>query len=386
VPRRGHASTEELSFMRYTLLSEVKHRIAVDEPLPFHVYNKDRTLLLAKGMTVDNLAQMQALFERGTLVDLAELHRGADLIRHAPAELLPALWTDNMDRVERALRDTHLGSFREALDEVSEPVNALIDRDPDLAIFQVMRQDSTESMKYGIEHSIHCAIVCRLVARRLQWAPDEATRAFKSALTMNLSMLELQGVLAGQRTAPTDEQRRQIHSHPIRSREMLEHAGVTDADWLRAVEQHHEQPDRSGYPYGINNPSEMATLLQRADVYTAKLSARSNREPMAADRAGREIFMRDPSNPITAALVKEFGVYPPGCYVALASGETGIVVKRGPTVMAPVVAAMTDRHGDALPEPVRRDTTQSAFAVVSVVPAKSMKVRMPADKLALLAA
>jgi len=372
--------------MRYTLLADVKHRIAVSQPLPFHVYNKDKTLLLAKGMTIDSVDQLQALFERGTMVDLAELHRGPDLIRHAPADLLPALWVDNMDRVERTLRNATSETFREALDEVSQPVSALIDRDPDLAIFQVLRHDSTDAMKYGIDHSIHCAIVCRLVAQRLQWTADEATRAFKAALTMNLSMLELQGVLASQTTPPTDEQRRKIHSHPIRSREMLVHAGVGDADWLQAVEQHHEQSDRSGYPFGINNPSELATLLQRADIYTAKLSSRTNRDPMAADRAGREIFMRDPSNPITAALVKEFGVYPPGCYVTLASGESGIVVKRGPTVMAPVVAVMTNRHGDALIDPIRRDTTQPGLAVVSVIPAKAMKVRMPAEKLALMTA
>ena len=39
--------------------------------------------------------------------------------------------------------------------------------------------------------------------------------------------------------------------------------------------------------------------------------------------------MQDPGHPICAALVKEFGVYPPGCFVTLASGETGVVVKRG---------------------------------------------------------
>lgn len=367
--------------MRYTLFSAVKHRVAVGQPLPFHVYNNDRTLLLAKGMTVDSVEQMDALFERGTVVDLAELHRGADLIRHAPVELLPTLWTDNMESVARTLRNAKHETLRAALDEVSAPVSALIDRDPDLAIFQVLRHEPTEATRYGTEHAIHCAIVCRLVAQRLHWSADEATRAFKAALTMNLAMFELQGVLASQTTPPTDEQRRQIHSHPIRSREMLILAGVSDADWLQAVEQHHEMPDRSGYPFGINNPSELASLLQRADIYTAKLSPRAHREPMPADRAGREIFMRDPSNPITAALVKEFGVYPPGCFVSLASGETGIVVKRGPTVMAPVVAVMTDRHGDALPEPLRRDTTHAGFAVVAVIPARAMKVRMPTEKL-----
>jgi HD-GYP domain-containing protein (c-di-GMP phosphodiesterase class II) len=372
--------------MRHTQLAVVKHRIALGQPLPFNVYNKDLTLLLAKGMAIDDAAQLEALLERGTVVDLAELHRATDAIKHAPVDLLPALWQDNMDRVARTLRTVQVETFREALEEVAEPVTTLIDRDPDLAIFQVLRQDTSATLQYGINHAVHTAIVCRLVAQRLQWSPADATRAFKAALTMNLAMFELQGILASQSTPPTDEQRRQIHSHPIRSREMLMNAGVADHDWLKAVEQHHEQPDRSGYPFGINNPSEIATLLQRADVYTAKLSARATREPMAADRAGRELFMRDPANPITAALVKEFGVYPPGCYVALASGETGVVIKRGPTVMAPVVAAMTNRHGDALVEPVRRDTTQPGQTVVAVLPAKSVKVRLTPEKLLAMAA
>jgi HD-GYP domain-containing protein (c-di-GMP phosphodiesterase class II) len=199
-------------------------------------------------------------------------------------------------------------------------------------------------------------------------------------------MFELQGVLAQQPGRPTDEQMRQIRSHPVRSRAMLEQAGVTDKDWLVGVEQHHETGDRMGYPMGIGTPSELATLLNRADIYAAKLSPRAGRDPLPADRAGRELFMRDPGNPMTAALVKEFGVYPPGCYVSLASGETGVVVKRGPTVMAPVVAVLVDRHGVPVVVNVKRDTANPAYAVAGAVPPQQMKVRMAPESLAVLAA
>jgi HD-GYP domain-containing protein (c-di-GMP phosphodiesterase class II) len=371
--------------MRYTQLAVVKHRVAVGEPLPFNVYNNDYTLLLARGQVVDSATQMEALFTRGMLVDLAELHRGPEGIKHAPAQLLPTLWTENLRSLHETLRSASAATFRAALDEATEPVVALIERDPDLAIFQVLRQEGNEHVQYGVNHATHCAIVARLVAHRLGWSDDEATRAFKAALTMNLSMLELQGILAAKPQAPTEEQRRLIHTHPLRSREMLTAAGVADADWLLAVEQHHEEPDRSGYPFGIANPSELATLLRKADVYMAKLSPRANRESIAADRAGRELFMRDPANPITAAIVKEFGVYPPGCFVMLASGETGVVVRRGPTVMAPVVAVMTARSGTPISEPLRRDTSQSAFAITSVLPAAAVRARIAPEKLAALA-
>jgi ribosomal protein L2 len=60
-------------------------------------------------------------------------------------------------------------------------------------------------------------------------------------------------------------------------------------------------------------------------VYTSKLAARSSRDALAADIAGRQMFMQDPGHPMTAALVKEFGIYPPGCHVRLNSGELRMV-------------------------------------------------------------
>ncbi|MFO1268189.1 MAG: hypothetical protein U1F67_16305 [Rubrivivax sp.] len=96
---------------------------------------------------------------------------------------------------------------------------------------------------------------------------------------MNLSMLALQGELSRQRTPPTQEQRLALQSHPMRSVQMLQRAGVRDAEWLRAVLQHHEVEDGS-YPSGRNDVCELASLARRADVYV-KLSspARATRWP-----------------------------------------------------------------------------------------------------------
>jgi hypothetical protein len=142
-------------------------------------------------------------------------------------------------------------------------------------------------------------------------------------------------------------------------------AGVTDADWLAAVGDHHEAPGGCGYPAGLQTVGELATLVRRADIYTAKLSPRAGRNAIAADRAGRLMFMQEPGHPMVAALVKEFGVYPPGCFVRLASGETGMVVRRGASVVAPVVAVLGAPGGAGQPQ--RRDTSQKAYAVQSVL-------------------
>lgn len=373
----------------HTPLAQVRHRVLAGQPLPFNVYRPDTTLLLARGQVLHDPRQIEALFERGSLVDLHELRALAGAnpaaeVRSAPREALPGLWRDGMARVGEVLRRPQAEGFRAALDDAAAPLQALIERDPDLAIFQVLRQEGSARVQYGLNHSVHSAIVARLVAGRLGWAEADLQRAFKAALTMNVAMLELQGQLAEQLTPPTAAQRAQILAHPRRGRELLELAGVTDADWLLAVEQHHEERDGSGYPAGLREPAELATLLHRADVYCAKLSSRATRDAEPADRAGREIFMQDPGHPVCAALVKEFGVYPPGCFVTLASGETGVVVQRGKTVMTPIVAALTNPYGAPLREPVRRDTMMPLHAIVGVLPARQMRAPVALERLVTL--
>lgn len=368
--------------MQLATLATVSHRIHIGAPLPFNVRDNDLTLLLARGQPVRDSQHLQALVTRGALVDLAEVGMGAEeQIRHAERRELPRLWTQCLTQVNLALRQGTEAGFRDALDQASTPVMALVARDPDLAIFHILRAGGSADLDYGAQRSVHSAITTWLVAQRLGWDADESVKGFKVALTMNLSMLELQGQLARQ-TRPLDAvQRQALTTHPARSVQMLQAAGVTDRDWLRAVLDHHEQEDGSGYPSGRRDVGDLASLARRADVYTAKLSARGYRDALAADVAGRQMFMHDPGHPMTAALVKEFGIYPPGCHVRLASGEVGIVVARGPTVSTPVVACLTNERGAPLPEPVRRETTDKRHAVEGIVGERTVNVRVTAEKL-----
>lgn len=371
--------------MQFTALSTVEHRIRVGEPLPFDVHDADRTLLLARGQRVESAEQLRALLERGALVDLAQLQTEQERLRRLPRDQLVRRWQLCLDSAEQALRRVPYESFRIALDTVTTPVVALIERDPDLAIFQILRGEGGERTAYGVRRSLNCAITAYLVARRLGWDAPAMQRVFRVALTMNVSMLELQGELARQRTPPTPAQLAALQSHPLRSARMLELSGVRDADWLLAVARHHEVEHGGGYPAGIGEVGDLASLARRADVYTAKLASRSHRSALAADVAGRQMFMDDPGHPMTAALVKEFGIYPPGCCVRLVSGAVGIVVERGALVTTPVVACLSGPGGASLPAPVRVDTALPQHAVAGVIGEHRMNLDVTADKLLSLA-
>jgi len=313
----------------------------------------------------------------GAVVDADDLHA-------VPTNRLSALWDGGFARVERVLRAHADPGFTESLDRVAAWLTSLIDRDPDFAIFQVVRQEIAGVGRYGAAHSLHAAIAVTLAAQRLGWAAGDVHTAFKAALTMNLSMLELQGQLALQPSPLTPTQREAIRLHPMRSAEVLRAAGVADEDWLAAVAQHHEAPGGSGYPNKLHEPTEMAGLLRRADVYTAKLSPRATRKPLPAHEAARSMFLQDRGHPMAAALVKAFGVYPPGCCVRLATGEVALVVKRGGNTNTPIVATLTDKHGDPIPESLLRGTDRAGHAVVRVIDEKLLTICISRERLAAL--
>ena len=368
--------------MQYIQLEALKHHLRVGVPLPFNVHQSDHTLLLARGQIVGSTCQLEALFERGMLVDIAELETARERILKAPRKQLPTIWDRAIDKAGQALLVLPSDGFEVVVEEVAQPLVALVERDPDLAIFQELRRHGNGPTQYGVTHAIHCAIAVFLSAHRLGMAAIEVQRAFKAALTMNVSMFELQGQLATQVGPLTAEQREAVHAHPQRSVQMLQVAGVSDAEWLEAVAQHHEASYGSGYPDGLREVTPLAALLHHCDMYTAKLSPRHSREALTADVAARRLFSANPGSPMAAALIKEFGLYPPGCFVKLKSGETGVVVRRSASAHSPQVAAMTDAHGASLTEPVTRDTALPAYAIVSALGAGCARLPLVQDALA----
>ena len=284
------------------------------------------------------------------------------------------------------LRASVHADFLRALNEVSAPILHLVERDPDLAIFQVLRQEGMPENQYGVQHGVHAAITALLAAKRLGASPDESLRAFRAALTMNIAVLDLQGRLAHQLFPLNPRQKRAIEEHPTKSRELLEGHRIQDLDWLRAVAEHHQRPDGQGYPQGSGEPSTLAQLIAATDVFTAKLSTRASRGPLPADRAVRDFFLANKTQPAAAAILKEFGVFPPGTLVRLASGETAVVVRRGAAGNTPIAAAIMNRNSEPMLNPARRDTAKPEHAIQAVLDAKALRVRLAPEKLVLIAA
>jgi HD-GYP domain-containing protein (c-di-GMP phosphodiesterase class II) len=218
-------------------------------------------------------------------------------------------------------------------------------------------------------------MICLLMARRLGWEEAEVLTLMKAALTMNMAMLDLQGSLAVQGVAPTQGQQVTIQEHPLRAVEMLRATGVDDAAWLDAVAQHHELPGGSGVPMPLSQ------ILRHIDEFVGKISPRAGHTPLPIQQALRELFQEDKGGQVAAAIVKEFGIYPPGEFVQLKSGEMAVVVRRSANARSPIAASVTDRQGMPMVNTVVRDTAKPEFAIVAVVADKSLVLRVPPERL-----
>lgn len=365
------------------LLRLVQRQILVGKPLPFGVRDELGHLLLAKGQVVADDAHLAALLDRGAYVDAEEMRvlRQATVAKPARKLTLFDQWEQMIWRLDGLLRSTGEAGFAARVAELAVALLALQRHDPDIAIYMTMRQDSKRLSIYGLTHTLYCAMACSLAAARLGWSEDETLRIVAAALTMNLSIIELQGRLATQGNKPTEKQFERLREHPQAAVDALLAAGINDRLWLDAVAQHHERRDGTGYPTAIATPSELAVALRQADVLLAKISPRAERAPMPIQQAHRELFADDGGGPFAAALIKEFGIFPPGDFVQLKSGELAVVVRRGATAMVPEVAAITDRQGMPTVNTVRRQTAQPEFAIVGPAPDKRLVLRVVPERL-----
>ncbi len=112
-----------------------------------------------------------------------------------------------------------------------------------------------------------------------------------------------------------------------------------------------------------------AQVLSLVDRYGSMAIGRAYRAPVLPNLVLRQIFLDKQSvDPrLAALLVGAVGMYPPGSLVALASGELEVVLRRSAVASQPLVSCMSNSRGERLARPLRRLTSEPAFAITRLV-------------------
>lgn len=387
--------------------------IRLGHPLPFALRNEHGVLLAQKGYVISQRDEITYWTSRGmTLcvdVDANEqTHRAYvgklhEMVRSDKAlndivnvhiasdDLTPAQardrnegpdWAALQMKANALLRDPESENFLARLDKLYIELHDLVRYHPDATLFALIHLASTEMRVYSATHSMLVYVVCSLAASEvLNWSPKLDASLGKAALTMNISMTALQDQLAQQSKSLTVSQIEAVEQHAMRSFNMLLAMGVQDEDWLLAVRHHHDRG-----PGGLASKTEamrIARLIQRADMFTARLSPRLGRVCLPPPMAMQACYFDEDKkvDEAGAALIKAVGIYTPGTLVRLATNEIAAVIRRGLNTTMPQVAVLINREGMPTGEWMIRDTSLPRYKIVGHVANKDVKVQIKLEQM-----
>ncbi|QDQ28762.1 phosphohydrolase [Chitinimonas arctica] len=344
--------------------------VAIGQPLPWNVYNDKGVLLLAEGNHIQSGDQLDRLLELGIYIE-------STLTWHLQPESALQHVLHACYRLAVLLKQpVPPADFSEQVLNIARLIDTAWQLDAGVVMATVVLR---RGGRYAVRHAVNTACVVAGVLQAMGPAAPERESTLAAALTMNLGMLDLQDVLARQTEPLTPSQQVRVSCHPLASLERLRKAGVNDETWLRAVLEHHEAIDGSGYPHRLRGPGicPSAQLLGLADLFCARVSERGYRRADSAKIVLRDVLIergRHFDVMLAAYFIKALGVYPIGTVVLLANGEIGVVSGRTDRVDTPWVHALLAADGSPHIPPLRRSTQPTSLTIVETLSATDVGV------------
>jgi HD-GYP domain-containing protein (c-di-GMP phosphodiesterase class II) len=188
-----------------------------------------------------------------------------------------------------------------------------------------------------------------------------------ASLLMNLGyILSPQGTI----TSPdslAEKVCQEIPRHPEKGANLLESIGRFAPEVIRAVLEHHERWDGSGYPQRLKREeiSPYARLIAIADTYYELVSRRPDRPPYMPHEAV-EFILAYSGELFDPELVQMFArvvpLYPTGSTVELSTGELGIISDANSGhIGRPVVRICFDASARAVNRPYDIDLAEAQY-------------------------
>ena len=146
---------------------------------------------------------------------------------------------------------------------------------------------SSDDSVYG--HSLNVAMISRVLGKWLKWTPSDLDSLVIAGLLHDIGKITIPPEILNKEGKLTDEEFEQIRWHPRAGYELVRDLKI-DSRIKKAVLQHHERCDGSGYPMKADEImlDDFAMVIAIADVYDAMTAARKYRAPLCPFQVIRE--------------------------------------------------------------------------------------------------
>jgi HD-GYP domain-containing protein (c-di-GMP phosphodiesterase class II) len=238
------------------------------------------------------------------------------------------------------------------IDEITDKVKELIQVVKSKKNYILrLNEMSDENHSYLIAHSLKSAILAIVIADTMKMPPFKQIDIGTAALLHEIGMLRIPEKLYMNGNVLTPEQRKTVTAHTVIGFRILKEAQFS-MPITRAVLEHHERIDGTGYPRSITGEktSFYAKIIAVACSYAAIVSNRPHKNAMDGHSGILDLLKntgKKYDEQVIRTLVYTLSIYPLGTFVLLSNGAKGIVVETDPkTPRHPVVRLLQDEKGD----------------------------------------
>lgn len=308
---------------------EFINRVRENDILGKSILTNDGSVLLRAGIELTN-QYIKKLKELGVVYLYIEDERLEDVeVEDERLSKLKQLTMKNMDKVIKNLNNANRKEAKDSLMIVENLIEYIIDSgDINRSLYDIKTYDN-----YTFVHCIDTGIMSAFLGEALGFKDDELKELGKGAILHDIGKTKISSKIINKKGRLTEEEFLEIKNHPIYGREIL-HKNMYISDIvLKAVEQHHERVNGSGYPYGLcgNQISKFGKAVCICDVYDAVSNDRSYRKKFSPNDA-YELILAGSGTMFDEDMVIKFkdtfAIYPLGCCVRLSNNVEGYVIRQ----------------------------------------------------------
>lgn len=257
-------------------------------------------------------------------------------------------------------------NLKEAADTL---VDNMIARPSTMIWLAKMRAANNNRYQQALTVSVHLTALDRQIGFPREQLSELAT----VGLLLDLGKLAIRPDLLEKAEPLTETETDILRGHVAKGLHMVATQGGLPASIMRAIAEHHERIDGTGYPMGLcgEEISVYGKMAAIADMFVAMITPRAYAPTFTAYDAIRELFHAVDSHlhgPLVEQFVQAIGIFPVGTLVELSSGQVAIIVEHNDLRrLEPKVLVLTDADKDLLDDPCELDMLRhNAHAVTTL--------------------
>lgn len=236
---------------------------------------------------------------------------------------------------------------------------------PSTMLWAAKMRDKSNRM---YNHGLGVAVYLTALGRQLGFQREQLAELANIGLLLDLGKLQLDRAILDKPTKLESHEIEAMELHVQHGVDMLSQGGMNAPLVLRAVAEHHERIDGTGYPAGLggNDIAIFSKMAAIADAYTAMINPRPYAPAYTPHDAMRFLFAEADTRwhgPLVEQFVQSIGIFPVGSLIELSTGEVAIVVQHNSyRRLEPLVLILTDADKQELRIPRELDLMKYNFS------------------------